>query len=136
VTYLNTRLKELISHIRSKSPDAVIIIQADEGPYPKDFRFKLEPGHYYDPADLTDEKMRQKFSILASYYLPGVADAQVTSSVNVFRTVLNRYLGYSLPMLPDCHLSTGDKFTIYSYQEVSQRLTGESDPSCSQYDPI
>ena len=137
VTYLNTRIKDLIGHIRSKSPNAVIIIQADEGPYPKDFRFKLEPGHYYDPVNLTDEKMRQKFSILASYYLPGDPAGQpITSSVNAFRVILNRYLGYNLPILPDCHLSTGDKFTIYSYQEVSQRLTGVTNPDCSQYDPL
>ncbi|OGL37697.1 hypothetical protein A3B63_00530 [Candidatus Saccharibacteria bacterium RIFCSPLOWO2_01_FULL_49_22] len=137
VTYLNTRIKDLIGHIRSKSPNAVIIIQADEGPYPKDFRFKLEPGHYYDPVDLTDAKMRQKFSILASYYLPGdPSGQQIDSSVNAFRVVLNRYLGYSLPILPDCHLSTGDKFTIYGYQEVSDRLTGSQDPNCRQYDPL
>ena len=136
VTYLNTRIKDLVGHIREKSPEAVIIIQADEGPYPKDFRFKLEPGHYYDPVNLTDEKMRQKFSILASYYLPGdPSGQQITSSVNAFRVVLNRYLGYNLPLLPDCHLSTGDKFTIYSYMEVSQRLTGSPDPNCQQYDP-
>ncbi|OGL37234.1 hypothetical protein A3A68_01290 [Candidatus Saccharibacteria bacterium RIFCSPLOWO2_01_FULL_48_13] len=137
VTYLNTRIKDMVKLITDKSPNAVIVIQADEGPYPKEFRFKLEPDHYYDPADLSDELMRQKFSILASYRLPGVDQpTPFHSSVNVFRFILNQYLGYHLPLLPDCYLSTGDKFTIYQYQEVSQRLLGRTAPQdCSQYDP-
>jgi len=139
VTYLNTRIRDLVSHIQKASPEAVIIIQADEGPYPKEFRFKLEPGHYYDPQNLSQQKMRQKFSILASYYFPGAVpnEQPVSSSVNVFRYVLNRYLGYSLPMLPDCHLSTGDKYTVYNYKEVSEELTGRPAPAgCKQYDPL
>lgn len=138
-TYLNKRLRELISYMRANSPEAVIIIQADEGPYPKEFRFKLEPGHYYDPAQLRTAKMKQKFSTLASYYLPGVGAGEqpVQANVDIFRYVLNRYLGYNLTMLPDCHLSSGDKFTIYSYQEISDKLTGQSTPkACAQYDPV
>lgn len=139
VTYLNSRIKELISYIRAKSPQAVIVIQADEGPYPKEFRYKLEPDHYYDPAQLSTDKMKQKFSTLASYYLPGVSAGSqpIESNVNIFRFILNKYLGYDLAMLPDCHLSTGDKFTIYSYQDVTQELTGQPAPKeCAQYDPV
>ena len=139
VTYLNQRIKDLIGYIRTKSPGAIIVIQADEGPYPKEFRYKLEPGHYYDPAKLSLDKMKQKFSTLTSYYLPGVDanEKTVESNVDIFRYILNRYLGYSLEMLPDCHFSTGDKFTIYSYEDVTDKLTGQPTPqACGKYDPI
>ncbi len=134
LTYINTQLQALIGDIRRNSPDAVIIIQADEGPYPKEFRHALSPTNYYDPAKLPDTQMKQKFGILASYYMPGV-DTQmvtenITSSVNPFRFVLDHYLDYDLGKLPDCQLSTGNKFVIYRYQDVTQRLLGTRPPAC------
>lgn len=136
VTYLNKCIKDTVGYIRSHSPDAVIIIQTDEGPYPKEFRYKLEPGHYYDPANLGLDKMKQKFSVFASYYLPGVEPSSkpINSSVNTFRFVLDHYLGYNLPMLPDCHFSTGDKYTIYKYQDQTAKLGNQADvAACEQY---
>lgn len=137
VTYLNKRIKDLISHIRASSPNAAIVIQADEGPYPKQFRFELAKGHYYDPIDLPLPQMKQKFGILASYYLPGVdpeKTKQVDSSVNIFRFVLNNYLGYNLPLLAECNFSMGSKFSIYNYQLVTDKLTGRPAPGiCEKY---
>lgn len=138
VTFVNHHIKEVASEIRRKSPDAVIIIQADEGPYPKEFRFELSPDHYYNPLDLKPQKMRQKFSILASYRLPGAdqtAARRLDSSVNTFRFVLNQYLGYDLPMLPECNLSIGNKFNIFNYELVNETLTGQPAPDeCKQYE--
>jgi hypothetical protein len=138
LTYLNTRIEAAIKDIRQNDPGAVVVIQADEGPYPKEFRGTLSKDHYYDPIDLKLPQMKQKYGILASYYLPGVdkqtALDQVTSSVNSFRFVLNQYLGYDLNMLPDCQFSAGDKFYLYNYQLVSGTLRGTQAPAaCNQY---
>ena len=136
--YINKRLAEVVGYLRQKSTDAVIILQPDEGPYPKQFRGAMSPNRYYDPASLPRQQMKQKFSISASYYMPGVNPAEVEkidSSVNVFRFVLNRYLGYNLELLPDCHLSSGNKFNIYNYTAVNDRLTGQPMPEeCRQYE--
>ena len=137
VSYINKRIKELVGSIRKNSPNAAIVIQADEGPYPKEFRFELTRDHYYNPADLPLAQMKQKFSILASYYLPGLPLDEVkkiNSSVNIFRFVLSRYLGYDLPPLPDCHLATGDKFNVYTYQLVNDKLEGFTPAGCQQYE--
>lgn len=136
IVYINKRLTELVGHIRSQSPQAVIIIQSDEGSYPKDFRGPLTSSSYYDPANLAVPQMRQKMGILASYYLPGVDKAEVAaldSSVNTFRLVLNKYLGYSLPMLPACHFSTGNKFVIYDFELINEKLTGRPAPPACQH---
>ena len=136
--YINKRIAELVAYLRQKSPEAVIILQPDEGPYPKQFRGAMSPDRYYDPIELPQQQMKQKFSIFASYYLPGVETAEVEkidSSVNIFRFVLNRYLGYDLELLPDCHLSGGNKFNIYSYTAVNDRLTNQSQPAeCKKYE--
>lgn len=138
LTYLNTRMKDLIGDIRTNDPGAAIILQADEGPYPKQFRGTLTPGHYYNPINLPLEQMQQKFGILASYYLPNTDPETVathmTSSVNAFRVVLDTYLGYSLDLLPDCQFATGDKYQLYGYTLVSGKLRGTSEPAaCRQY---
>lgn len=139
VTYLNTQIKDLISTIRAKDPNAVIVMQSDEGPYPKQFRGTLTPGHYYDPINLPTAQMRQKFGVLASYYLPATATTQplatnINASVNAFRYVLQNYLGYNLQSLPDCNFTVGDKYALYNYQQVTGRLNGTVDPAaCKQY---
>jgi hypothetical protein len=138
LTYLNTRLEDTIGAIRRQSPGAVIILQADEGPYPKDFRHELTPNSYYNPITLPTPKMQQKFGILAGYYLPGVAaedvSKNITTSVNPFRFVLSHYLSYDLPMLPECNFATGTKYRVYDYTLVTKQLTGR-DPAaqCESY---
>lgn len=138
VTYLNKRMKDLVGTIRQNSPNAVIVIQSDEGPYPKEFRGTLSPTNFFNPATLPVPKMQQKVSILASYYMPGVDDAvvseNVNSSVNVFRFVLSNYLGYKLDMLPDCNFASGNKFNLFDYELITEKLKGQPAPeTCSKY---
>jgi hypothetical protein len=136
--YVNGRFQDLIRTIRTKDKNAVVIIQSDEGPYPKQFRGTLTPTHYYDPVNLPLEQMRQKFGILASYYLPGVdkktTQKEMTSSVNTFRFVLSHYFGYKLDPLPDCQFTAGNKYYMYTYQLVSGKLRGTPEPDvCRHY---
>jgi len=138
VTCINKSIESVIGTIRAKDPNAVVILQADEGPYPKQFRGTLTPGHYYDPINLPLKNMRQKFGVLASYYLPGVSatakTSPIDSSVNAFRYVLDHYLGYEMPLLPDCHFAAGDKYELYNFQQVTGLLEGtKNPPACAQY---
>ncbi|MEX1995744.1 MAG: sulfatase-like hydrolase/transferase [Candidatus Saccharimonadales bacterium] len=136
LVYINKRIMELVAHIRSTSPDSVVVIQSDEGSYPKQFRHELSASNYYDPAKLPVAQMRQKMGILASYYLPGVEKQKLEkldSSTNTFRLVLNEYLGYDLPMLPACHYASGNKFVIYDFTLITEKLTGRAaSPACQQ----
>jgi hypothetical protein len=138
LTYINTRIQDLITTIRSSSPNAVVFIQADEGPYPSQFRGEMTPERYYDPADLSLSDMKQKFAVLASYYMPGIDPNEVKNlkaSVNVFPFILNHYLGYNQPMLPDCQIAMGNKFNVYNYQLVTDKLTGKpANPDCKKYE--
>ena len=123
--YTNSELQKIVTYIREHDPQAVVIIQADEGPYPKDFRGAITPSRYYTPLSLSTEGMQHKFGALASYYLPGVSSeetAKIDSHVNVFRFVLSHYLGYDLPNLPDCHYAVGNKFNLYNFTDVSDKI--------------
>jgi hypothetical protein len=138
LSYINKQIEKTVSTIRQKDPRAVVVIQTDEGPYPKQFRGTLTKDHFYDPADLPVQQMQQKFGILASYYMPGVSDetvrSNITSSVNAFRFVLNQYAGYDLPILPDCQFAVGDKFKLFNYQLVTGQLKGTANPpACRKF---
>jgi hypothetical protein len=137
--YITTRIEELISYIRTNDPNAVILFQPDEGPYPKEFRGQLSAQHYFDPKDLpNDASLKQKLGITASYYMPGIDESvvskEITGSVNAFPFVLNHYLGYNIPYLPECNYSAGNKYVLYDFSLLTGRLNGTTDPeNCKQY---
>ena len=84
VTYLNTRMEQILGTLINESArPPVIIVQGDHGPW-------LQPEN-------------KRFWILNAYYLPG-HNAELYSSispVNSFRIVLNDYLGTTYDLLDD-----------------------------------
>jgi hypothetical protein len=93
LTYLNSRLLEVMSAIlRSSDPRPIIVLQGDHGAQ----------------GVGTDDRMK----ILNAYYLPGLEPGAIDESitpVNTFRVVFNRYFGADLPLLEDrSYFSTVD----------------------------
>ncbi len=89
VTYINREILGVIDILQRESAvPPVIIVQGDHGP----------------PPDLTNDPAI-RMPILNAYSLPGVDVAEALyptiTPVNSFRVVLNRYLGFSLPLLAD-----------------------------------
>ena len=92
--YLNEKLKVVVDGIRGgSSQPPVIIIQGDHGPGSRLSLYSLE-GTY----------VRERFSILNAYHLPGVEEEVLYDSispVNTFRVVFNHYFGTNYPLLAD-----------------------------------
>jgi hypothetical protein len=84
VTFVNSKLLQMIDTIQSKSKTPpIIILQGDHGPW-----IQPNPQHFF---------------ILNAYYLPGHNDQLYPqiSPVNSFRYVFNNYFGGKYDMLPD-----------------------------------
>jgi hypothetical protein len=106
---VNRLVLELLDRLSRPEGDApIIILQADHGPAsllggPRTGRWEAPT-----PAMLTE-----RFGILNALQLPGGGAAAVYDSitpVNAFRLILDRYLGATLPLLPDMSLfSTYDR---------------------------
>jgi hypothetical protein len=124
VQYANTTIMQMINTIKKSSKtQPIIIIQADEGPYP------LEAPAQWQNA--TSNILKLKMGILAAYSLPGLkpgADNQINSSVDAFRFIFNNYFGASLKYLPDCSYvyNNSQAFTFYN---ISSKLH-QQPPGC------
>jgi hypothetical protein len=119
LTYLNTLILRLIDTLLSVPEDRrpVIVLQADEGPFPG------APTAWPQPPDV----LERKFLILNSYYLPPGGRATsapypAISPVNTFRLVLNRYLGGEFPLLPDRAFTFRNLKDLYTFSEVTDQV--------------
>ncbi|HMB23372.1 MAG: hypothetical protein ACM33V_13745 [Chloroflexota bacterium] len=101
VTFINSRLLEMIDTILAESATPpVIILQGDHGPW-------LQPNP-------------QHFFILNAYYLPGHTDElyPTISPVNSFRMVFNDYFGGGYELLQDkAYYSPVPK--LYKFSEIA-----------------
>lgn len=149
--FINTQMEKLVTNVKQQSKDkAVIILNADEGPYPEDIIPTLlqpnldltndgSPIDYVNMPSWTNDWLRIKYGVLQAAHIPAAmpADMESLSSVNVFRIVLNRYLGYDLDYLPQCHYGfTKGAVFHYNYADITEKLTGNNNPECKQFESL
>ncbi len=120
--YTNDQVTQLINQLTSNpNKQPIIILQADEGPYPKRFDGNTK-GFNWNKA--TSSELQQKTGILNAYYLPGAPSGVIyptISPVNSFRTVFNTYFGTNLPLLPDNHY-IDNMWQPYKFIDLSGKL--------------
>ncbi|MCW8966291.1 MAG: hypothetical protein OQK82_06365, partial [Candidatus Pacearchaeota archaeon] len=94
VRYITKLLEIMIERIFERYPEnkPVIIIQGDHG-----------PGSGLNWGSLENTNIKERFSILHTYYLPDHEGNPTYNSIipiNMFRVIFNTYLGTRLPLLP------------------------------------
>ena len=125
VLFANAQIRRLLEPLLAKSEDEqpIIILQADEGPYPARYD---EEGTSFDWASATDAELVTKFGILSAWYLPGPeGDAPLpggTTLVNTYPEILRRYFGLDIPYAPN--RSYGDRYgRLYDLVDLTDRLS-------------
>jgi hypothetical protein len=119
----NSMVKALVDRLLKDSKEApIIILQADEGPYPERYDANVRAFNW---GEATDAEVRQKFGILNAYYLPGV-DSSVLyptiTPVNSFRLVFDLYFGTGLGLLPDKSYAYVDYSHPYQFLDVTDKV--------------
>ena len=117
IAYADLVIRDVVSTLLARDPPPVILIHADEGPFPE--RDGRIPWHEA-PADV----LRIKTGILNAVYLPGGEDAlspRITP-VNLYRAVFNATFGTAFPLLPDRIYAFPDEGRLYELHDVSDRL--------------
>ena len=124
LTYANGRFLELIDRIIAKSEDAIIVLAADEGPFPQRYR---QDENAFDWRDATDAELAEKFGILTAVRVPG-ADLEgegfhdAVTPVNLFRIIFNARFGTDLELLPDRSWAHEGLKNFYEFFDVTDRL--------------
>jgi hypothetical protein len=124
VEYANRAVLGVIDRLLNDPNDPVIVLQADEGPWPA--RFSHDEVHF-NWLKATDAEIAQKFGILNAVHLPKGIDPREfgftdhTSPVNEFRVVFNAVFGANLPMLPDMTYLSPDYARMYDFVRYPPR---------------
>lgn len=124
LTYANSRMLAFVDRVLADDPDAIIILQADEGPFPARYQ---EMGWNFKWRDATDAELEQKFGILFAMRVPD-ADLeaegfhQAITPVNTFRMLFNARFGTDLPLHPDRTWAHEDLHHFYDFVDVTDRL--------------
>jgi hypothetical protein len=118
--YTNDVISEVIEAIINNSSNPpIIVLQADHG-----------PGAYLDWNSIENTWIKERFSILNAYYMPGYLDQSLydtISPVNTFRVIFNTYFLTKFELLPDnSYYSTANK----PYQFVDVTNISDSNKSC------
>jgi hypothetical protein len=115
VTYITSRVEEVVARILETSPvEPIIIIQGDHG-----------AGSHFEAGALEPNDLGERMTVLNAIYLPrayrGSIDPGITP-VNTFRLVFDRCFGSKLGLLADRNF-----YSAYQRPYVFTEVTGKID---------
>ena len=113
--FANAQIERIVGELLDRPADEqpIVVIQADEGPYPR-----LGTGFPSSWANEPAADVRVKYGILNAYHLPGprseFTEYASISPVNTFRMIFNRYFGAEMSVLPDTSYATASNRDAYT----------------------
>ena len=116
--YTNTLLQDVLASLLDRpGKKPIVILQADEGPFPERYRSSSRSWREADRSEL-----QMKTGILNAYYFPdgdyrGLYDT--ITPVNSFRAVFNKFFATDFERLPDRIYASPDVFEIYEFFDVT-----------------
>ncbi|MDZ7798909.1 MAG: hypothetical protein U5L76_04890 [Patescibacteria group bacterium] len=123
--FTNSQILKFIEKALSKEGQKpIIILQADEGPYPE----RWWPEDSYKKMSwetASNKEFKVKNSILNAYYLPNVDTSDLypeITPVNTFRYIFNKYFNTDYEYLPDKLYSHTDWYHPYDFFEITERI--------------
>ncbi len=123
VAYAGQIIHEVVTALQAPGRvRPVILIQADEGPYPD-----REKGVAWQDAPA--EQLRIKTGILNAFYFPdgnyGLLYPDV-SPVNSYRVLFDTYFSAALPLLPDRIIVFPFETDLYNFHDVTDVVRGDT----------
>jgi hypothetical protein len=120
--WTNERILALLDILLEAPPgeQPVIVLQADEGPYPARYEANQDGFAW---LEATPAEVQEKFGILNALRLPGLDSTELTergfhdrsSPVNTFRLIFSEYFDADLPPLEDRSYVSPDKGRLYEF---------------------
>lgn len=120
--YANAQIRDFTSQLLALPEEErpIIILQADEGPYPE--RYLADPDAF-DWSTATDDELVTKFGVLNAMYLPGPEGErplpEELTLVNTYPEVLGRYFRAEVERDPDRMLAMRDG-RLYDLMDITE----------------
>lgn len=118
VAYADRIIGDIVDALQDRPEPPVILIQADEGPYPvRDYEVPWQ--------DAAASELAIKSGILNAYYFTDGDYAALRpdiSPVNSYRVLFNKYFGAEFPILPDRIMVFPDDADLYNFHDVTDRV--------------
>jgi hypothetical protein len=127
--FANAMMTQIADHLLAgpDETDPILIFASDEGPPPGTDKNNTNPNPEAWGSKTT-KQLRQKFPILAAFYLPGPNRpriAQTITPVNFFRSIFSVYFAADLPPLADDSFVWFDQDHLYRFESVTERVRAE-----------
>ncbi len=127
LVYTNKKVMELVNRLLTRSElPPIIIIQADEGPFPVRYLIKFVNNQDFNwKREATDEEIKEKYYVLNALYLPGLDKRSLhphLTPVNTFRIVFNHYFKTNLEILPDEQYAHEDDHHPYRLFSITEKF--------------
>jgi hypothetical protein len=116
--YANSLIADVFDHLLASPDKPIIILQADEGPYPEDYRTGDRSWR-----KATSEQLATKTGILNAFYFPDGDYStlyQDITSVNTFRLLFDKYFDTNHGRLPDRIFAFPNYSSIYDFFDVTE----------------
>jgi hypothetical protein len=116
--YANSQIEEMVESLLSRPEKPIVILQADEGPYPEPYRLTNRDWTIATPGELAT-----KTGILNAYFFPDgnySALYDTITPVNTFRVLFDKYFGTSFGLLPDRIFAFPGYLSLYDFFEVTE----------------
>ena len=115
--YANRMIADMVEHLLSQDDKPIIILQADEGPYPESYRTSNRSWKL-----ASERQLAMKTGILNAFYFPdgdySALYPEITP-VNTFRLLFDKEFGTSFGLLPDRLYAFPDYSRIYDFFEIT-----------------
>ena len=117
-------LDKLLDQLLDVPPDEqpIIILQADEGPYPASYQPEIED---FDWERATNEELVTKFGVLDAMYLPGPEGERSLPDgmalVDTYPEILERYFGIDVERSPGRIFVSPDE-RPYDFLDITDRV--------------
>ena len=122
IKYINQEIRELVDELLSQENLPIIIIQADEGPFPDRFQ---QNEVTFDWRKASTAEFQKKFRILNAMYFPDLSTEILYNSitpVNTFRLVFKEAFGADLPLLEDRSYANINYYHFFEFFEITEKV--------------
>jgi hypothetical protein len=133
LTYANGQILATVDALlAAPGPKPIIILQADEGPWPQKYAgeevivFGRDVSNV-DWREVSPSDLKEKMAIFSAIYAPKIQPASLYSAitpVNTFRLILRDYFNVAIEPLPDRLMVYENASDLYHFMNVTEILHG------------